>query len=274
VIFVVALFCGVPSLSAWGSDGHRMIGEMAWHFLTPGAAREVEALLVEGTYDNLADVGYWADAHARSFDEYDWAITRHYIPTDPQAADIDLARDCKDGNCVVAEIARLTVLVGDHSLPIEERRDHFRFLVHFIEDVHQPLHIVHPDGEGGNRTRVTLFGRRTNLHSVWDSGLIRHRIERYQGSTDSGRVRVPWKNWAYELRREISQNDFKAWTVSLDPLDWAQEGMAPSRELAFEVDDELGEEYYRKAIPVVDLRLRQAAVRLAATLNEIFADSE
>jgi hypothetical protein len=186
-----------------------------------------------------------------------------------------MARDCPEGgDCIVAEISRLMELLADYSLPRWERAEHFRFLVHFIEDIHQPLHVVHPDGEGGNRTRVTLFGgRETNLHSVWDSRLIRHRIDRYSGVTKTHREKEAWSRWAYELRLDISQEDREAWTASLDPLDWAREALAPSRELAFDVatGDALGDEYYEAAIPVIDLQLRKAGVRLAAVLNEIFS---
>jgi hypothetical protein len=269
---------GVSALDAWGGDGHRIAGEIAWHELTPGAAAEVASLLEVGPYDNLPDVGFWADSYARSFRSYDWAITRHYIPVDPSAGDIDMARDCPEGDdCLVAEISRLMELVADYSLPQWERAEHFRFLVHFIEDVHQPLHIVHPDGEGGNRTQVTLFGgRETNLHRVWDSGLIRHRIAPYRGVTKTRREKEPWKQWAYELRQDISKQDRETWTASLDPLEWAREALTPSRELAFDVvtGDALGDEYYEAAIPVIDLQLRKAGVRLAAVLNRAFSDEQ
>lgn len=272
--FVLVLFSAVPALQAWGGDGHRIVGEMASHFLTPEAEREVESLLESGPYGSLATVGYWADSHARLYRSYDWALTLHYIDVDPEAADIDLTQDCPEGDCIIAAIRRLSGLVADRSLPQWERAEHFRFLVHFIEDIHQPLHVVHPDGQGGGRIKVTLFGRETNLHSVWDSGLIYRRLEPYRNG--SGRRSEPWKRWAYELRGDISKAEIEAWGASSDPLDWAREALAPSRELAFEIrsGDALGDAYYQAALPTVDLQLRKAAVRLAATLNRIFAESE
>ena len=276
VSFVLLLLLGIPAVQGWGGDGHRIVGEMASHFLTPEAEREVESLLESGAYDNLAAVGNWADSHARAYRSYDWALPLHYVPVDPAAGDIDLARDCPDGECVIAAIRRLSGLVADHSLPKWERAEHFRFLVHFIEDVHQPLHVVHPDGEGGNRTRVTLFGDKTNLHRVWDSGLIRRRLDPYRGWSRFWIRKEPWKQWAWELRRDISREDYDTWTASLDPLDWAGEALAPSQELAFDIasGNALGDVYYEAALPTIDLQLRKAAVRLAATLNRVFADSE
>ncbi len=272
--FVLMLFSGVPALQAWGPDGHRIVGEIAWHLLTPEAEREVESLLESGPYNSLAAVGNWADSHARLYRSYDWALTLHYVDVDPEAGNIDLARDCPEGDCIIAEIRRLTVLVADRSLPKWERAEHFRFLVHFIEDIHQPLHVVHPDDQGGNRIKVTLFGRETNLHSVWDSGLIYRRLEPYRSRF--WRRSEPWKQWAYELRGDISQAEVEAWGASSDPLDWAREALAPSRELAFEIrsGDTLGDAYYQAALPTIELQLRKAAVRLAATLNSVFAGGE
>jgi hypothetical protein len=276
--FVLVLLGSASSLTAWGRDGHRIVGEIAWHELDPVAEAEVQALLEPGLYDNLAELGNWADAHARSYREFDWAVTRHYIPTDPEAGDVVMARDCPEGgDCIVAEIERLRELLTDQSIPVSKRAESLRFLVHFIQDIHQPLHVVHPDGEGGNRTRVTLFGgRETNLHSVWDSGLIRYRIAPYRGTTRNHRVKEAWKWWAWELRLAVTPEDRKDWTASLDPLVWAHEALKPSRELAFDITSgtALGEEYYNAAIPVVDLQLRKAGVRLAAVLNEIFADDQ
>jgi hypothetical protein len=270
---VLVLFSGVPALQAWGSDGHRITGAIAWHLLTPEAVREVESLLESGPYDSLAEVGTWADSHARQYDSYDWALPLHYVDVDPEAGDIDLARDCPKGECIIAAIRRLSVLVADRALPQWERAEHFRFLVHFIEDIHQPLHVVHPDDQGGNRTKVTLFGRQTNLHSVWDSRLIRHRLEDYP--SNFWRRSEPWKQWAKALRGDISLADIEAWGGVTDPLAWACEALAPSRELTFEVQsgDTLGDTYYRAVLPTIDVQLRKAGVRLAATLNRVFAES-
>ena len=257
----------------WGPDGHRAIGEIAWHHLVPDAELEVERLLDAGHYDSLAEAGNWADTNARMFESYDDRSHHHYINIEPGANAVDMARDCPEG-CVIAAIRDLQDSLRDRSKPKRRQVEAFLFLIHFIEDIHQPLHVIHPDMRGGNETRVRFLGRSVNLHQVWDSGLIDHRLERYGGS-DRARSRraEPWKQWAYHLRFALAPAEAAAWRQDLDPEAWARDLIAPSRELTFVVQQgqELGEEYYAAAIPLVESQIQRAGVRLAAVLNTLFA---
>lgn len=269
-VFALAVSVSAPVAHAWGRDGHNAVGEIASCFLTPEAEREVARLLAHGPYDELSTVGYWADSHARQYRTFDWAIRLHFINVDPETLTIDMASQCPGGECVIGAIRRFVLLAADRSLPIWDRAEHFRFLVHFIEDIHQPVHVVHPDGMGGNQTPVELLGYETNLHSVWDSGLIYNRLREYRDRP--GDVE-PWRLWAYEQRMAITPEDVAAWTSSLDPEDWAREVIEPARALTFHVrsGQALGEDYLEATLPTLELQIRKAGVRLAAVLNEAFA---
>jgi hypothetical protein len=277
-LFVVVGLSIADAAFAWGRDGHRIIGEIAWHYLTPDARQEVEKLLEDGRYDTLGEVGNWADAYSRLFGTYDDRATDHYVDVDPEANAIDMARDCPEG-CVVRAIRDLGAELRDRAAPKWERREALLFLVHFIEDIHQPLHVVHPDMTGGNETHVTLFGRPYRFHRVWDSGLIGRKLEEYERADEPTACRRrpwecgPWERWAHDLRFDIDETDAEAWQEDLAPESWANEVIEPSREITFIVEQgqALGEEYYRAAIPVVEEQLQKAAVRLAAVLNEIYA---
>eukprot|EP00124_Ichthyophonus_hoferi_P003559 Ihof_evm4s314 gene=Ihof_evmTU4s314 len=50
------------------------------------------------------------------------------------------------------------------------------FIVHYVGDMHQPLHEGRAKDLGGNRIRVHFEGRRTELHAIWDSLIIEKRI--------------------------------------------------------------------------------------------------
>ena len=143
--------------TAWGRDGHRIIGEIAWYYLTPEARQEVEKLLEDGRYDTLGEAGNWADAYSRLFQTWDDRTTHHYVDIDPEADALDMERDCPEG-CVVRAIRDLEAVLRDRGVPKWERTEALLFLVHFVEDIHQPLHVIHPDMTGGNETHVTLFG--------------------------------------------------------------------------------------------------------------------
>ena len=249
---------------AWGSDGHRIAGEIASHYLTPEAKEAVEKLLDGARWGNLADAGNWADTHARLYRSFDDALRLHYVNVDPEAGDVVIERDCPDGGCVLGAIEALRSRLRDTSRPRWERTEDLLFLVHFIEDAHQPLHIVHPDQRGGNRTQVLFLEEEMNLHRLWDSGIIKARI-----GPDGD-----WKDLAYALRMEIDTAERDAWSASLDPAAWAAEILVPARELTFEVasGQVLEESYYEQALPVVEMQLQRAGVRLAMVLNEIFAE--
>ena len=266
---LLAVLATVPSaVLAWGSDGHWAIGEIASHYLSPAAERQVSLLLEPGPYGTLAKAGYWADAHARLYRVYDEYLRRHYVNVDPSADSVDMARDCPE-DCILTAIADLSTRLVDRSRPQWQRAQDFRFLIHFVADLHQPLHVVHPDGRGGNRTEVTLLGEETNLHSVWDSGLIERRL----GAHSSWDV-APWKQWAWELRSSIEPRERLQWEAITDPLDWAAEGIAPARRLTFDVESgaALGEGYYEEAIPLVERRIQMAAIRLATLLDNLLGE--
>lgn len=273
IVALLAVGLSASSAHGWGREGHRVIGEIAWHFLTPEAEAEVERLLQDGRYDSLGEIGNWADAHARLYDTFDDRNTHHYIDVDPEADAVDMARDCPPEGCIIRAIRDLETALGDRSTPKWERAEQFYFLVHFIEDIHQPLHVVHPDMTGGNETMVSFFGEQSKLHRVWDSLMIRRRLKDFEVPQSSKAWEIgPWKRWAYELRFGIDAAQADAWRRDLDPEAWALEAIAPSRQLTFaiEQDEELGDEYYERAMPFIEQQLQKAAIRLAAMLNEVF----
>lgn len=271
VLLIGAMFLSAPDATAWGPDGHRIIGEIASHYLTPRTEREIERLLEPGRFDDLAEVGNWADAYARLYDAYDWATTLHYVNVDPAATSFEAERDCPGGDCVVGAVERFARRLAEPGVPLWERREAFRFLVHFVEDVHQPLHVVHPDGRGGGRTEVTFRGEEMDLHELWDSGLLERRLE----ELETTRGVAPWRRLAYELRFGIETAERLAWAADTDPASWADEGIAPARALTFDVlsGQEIDQAYYEAAIPVIERRLQMAAVRLATTLNRLLDGS-
>lgn len=256
----------------WGPDGHRIIGEIAWHLLSPRAEQEVERLLERGEFDSLAEVGNWADTWARRFEAYDWAGRLHYVDVEPSASRYVAARDCPEGECVVAAIARFSERLRRETGPAWKRREDFRFLVHFVEDVHQPLHVIHSDMRGGGRTVVRFLGEEVDLHTLWDSTLLERRLSDVAADSVPGDVEA-WRRLAYRLRLAIGDHERASWAAETDPAAWADEGIPLARRLTFDIEsgEALGEAYYQAAIPVIERRLQMAAVRLAARLNQILA---
>ena len=244
--------------TAWGPDGHRIIGEIAWAELTPASRRALRDLLPTGRYGTLAEASVWADTEARRIPGDRWLEPYHFVDTDPSARHVDAPADCR---CVLAGIARFAEALRDPERPYREKVVALRLLAHFVGDVHQPLHVTGADRRGGTRTYVIFFGRRETLHQVWDSGLIERELGRRRART-----------WARELSSSISPAQRARWAAQRDPRGWADESLALARRHTFETRDgaRLGDDYFERELPVVAERLEQAGVRLAALLNAIF----
>ena len=239
-----------PSAYAWGEFAHRVIGRVAEQRLSPGVQQEVHTLL--GT-QTLADVSNDADKWRESRPETSpW----HYVNIPFAATTYLHDRDCPQDNCVIAIIERYRAILTDRSRERSARKEALIFLVHFIADLHQPLHCINNNDRGGNDVAVTFFGEPDTLHSVWDFDLLAHAQLRESAYIKRLQTMLAARN-EEKLRRG---------TVS----DWALESHALAKAHAYRLPPhgDIGSEYYNASIPVVDNQLAKAAVRLAWILNE------
>lgn len=202
---------------AWGNKGHEAIGWIATKFLKPGVAVEVEALLAREGEPSLAAAATWGDRikHKREGRGTDkW----HYVDIPVTAGQYDAERDCtrdsKPDNCVVAQLETwVQQLRGGTDA---EKAVALKWVAHLVGDIHQPLHAAEaehngvPDA-GGNKKPVTFFGKSTNLHALWDTGLIEHIFEGREPEEIAAHIAV-----------EIPEDDRAAWQAGT-PVDWANE---------------------------------------------------
>ena len=250
---------------AWGPDGHRITGEIAWRSLSPKTKAAVGELLPKGRYDTLAEAAAWADTYARNHPrEYRWLEPFHYVDADPHADHVIAGPRCE---CVLAAIEIQTDRLRNPNSPQEAKIDALRLLAHFVGDVHQPLHVSHPDMRGGTTIDLHFDGEAMTLHRLWDSELLDRKLR------ERNRGRSPrWRGVAQSFVDTQDTAESARWTASLDPHVWADESLALSKQPLFAVqrDESLGDAYYEKALPVVLQRLEQSGIRLAALLNSIF----
>ena len=182
----------------------------------------------------------------------------HYANPAPGSDGFNLERDCPEQGCVVSAIIKYSHVLRDKNASREDKIEALKFVVHFVGDVHQPLHLSRAHDEGGNDIKITFLENNTNLHSLWDSGMIR-------------RTKKGWSEYATELAAHITpQQRIQFGTV--DPVAWATESHKLAVSNAYDVpkDGRLGQDYLDKNIPVVNDRLSMAGVRLAVLLNAVF----
>lgn len=180
--------------------------------------------------DYLAKVATWADSirytrWGRFTKNYHF-IDAHDNP--PYSCDVDFDRDCKSDGCVITALANYTAQSLSHDIPSWQRMQAAKFVIHFVGDLHQPLHNEDVK-RGGNGIYVKWDGRNYNLHHVWDSSIA----EKWIGGMHGKPFPIAAK-WATQLAVEITDGKFAdekdEWLNELDFSDPAKTAMAWSRE--------------------------------------------
>jgi nuclease S1 len=240
----------VPGVAfPWGANGHRAVGRIAEHHLSAAAARGVAAILGG---ESLAQASTWPD-EIRSDPAWDRAKPWHYV-TIPDGETYESSVKSPDGD-VVEAIARFTRVLQDPQATAEDKVEGLRFLVHFVGDLHQPLHVGKPGDQGGNLVKVTWFGEPTNLHAVWDEKII--ESEKLSFSELADFIDHP------------TESEVRAWQSGGLP-DWVKESMDLRARVYAIGDGKLGYLYAYQNGPLVKRRLLQAGIRLAGLLNAMF----
>lgn len=244
-------------LISWGSIGHKTVANIAEAHLTPEAAANVRLLLGE---QSMGDVASWAD-EVRNQPEYKSTAPWHYadVPLGLTYEDFDKAVKEQGSNTVYGAILKCEQDLKSRETTQAQKTIALKFLIHFIGDAHQPMHVSRPEDKGGNTIQVTFNGTTTNLHSLWDSGLINKQGQSIDQMTKADDTSTPAQ--------------IKVWQ-SQPAMQWLWESYQISTILYKEVEDDhgkLSEAYYDAHIPVVNKRIEIAGVRLAGTLNTILS---
>ncbi|PZQ19291.1 MAG: S1/P1 Nuclease [Ancylobacter novellus] len=252
-VVVTALLAAHPlPAMAWGKTGHRAASAIAERYLSPQAIAGVATILGRET---LAEASTWPDFMRSDPGEF-WRSTAspwHYVTIAPGKAYADVGAPA-EGDAVTA-LARFSATVRDPAAPLPERQLALRFIVHIVEDLHQPFHVGNGSDRGGNDVDQ-FFGRDTTLHALWDEALIDEE-------------KLSFTEWADKLSRRIEPDQLRKWSDP-DPMTWVAES-ARIRDGLYPVGQNLRFEYGFQHLATLELRLAQAGVRTAAYLNQLFA---
>ncbi|KAI2617182.1 S1/P1 nuclease [Hypoxylon sp. NC1633] len=272
----------LPGATAWGSLGHITVAYIASNFVKENTATYFQDLLRNDTEHYLAGVATWADS-IRYTKWGRFSKNFHFIDakdTPPSYCGVDFERDCKEEGCVVSSLRNYTSQLLDPGLWPWRRSQAAKFVIHFVGDIHQPLHVENV-AQGGNGIHVRWESSVLNLHHVWDSSIAEKML--------GGIHRKPYNagyQWAANLTDQIKSGKYesasKLWSAGLsidDPIQtamgWANESNAFVCTHVFPegpktiVGQELAGDYYEKAAPVIELQVAKAGYRLAAWLDLI-----
>jgi hypothetical protein len=246
---------------ARGAIADAVVAELGQRRLEPAVLQKVKTLL--GGEISLASLASWPDGVRLLRPE---TTNWHFVDIPYEATAYDAAEHCKPspkGDCVIAAIRRLRDVLRDNAASAQDRKEALIFLVHFLGDIHQPLHCAERNNDsGGNKVAVIFLDRgghphETNLHAVWDEAIIDKRVY------DWGEyVRIVEDDW-------LKGRDIAALQAG-ELEDWAWKTHLAAVQVAYDLPKNhvLDDDYYKKAAAMVDQQLALGGVRLARILNE------
>jgi hypothetical protein len=272
---LLALFAAAQPAEAYWEYGHESVARIAWEQMRPETRRQVAALLRQGRLletptcpvATIEQASVWADCIKPLGDRFAYAYSWHYQNVDV-CKPFDLKAACKDGNCVSSQIERNARLLANRAVPDRERLMALAFLIHFVGDLHQPMHAGDHQDLGGNRVAANygIVGGGADLHGIWDGWLA----ERAISTPPSGPSAILAGTSAAERERIASG------TVE----DWSREMWGKARDLAYNtlVGDPCGpgpagrptltEAQVRELIPEVRTDVVEGGIRLARLIDE------
>lgn len=300
----VSLASNKPNLG-WGQVGHTTIADIATEYI--GAATSSTLDIILGG-QSMGDVSSWAD---QIRDDVSWTTPLHFIDVqqEPCTASndchFDYSRDCVNNACISGAIGNYSAILyalNPRGLMTAAANDSTKFLIHFLGDIHQPLHVSRADDMGGNTIEVTFEEADWNLHSLWDTAMISKDIQaNFDGDSTAfakyliNMIDNTWKNesasWTdcsctFDDGRRLNINLKISGIITVEPdtvlccaNQWAEETLyyalndAYLNEFTEEIvsGDEISLEYYELRIPVIEKRLAVGGIRLAALMDALLA---
>jgi hypothetical protein len=240
----------------WGVLGHRIVGEIAESYLTAKTRTEIKKILGDTT---IAIASNWGD-FIKSDSSYDYLDTWHYINLDSGLTrrQVQSYLDNDTTTDVYTKTRFLIKELKNKQLPITKKKMYLKLLIHFIGDIHQPLHVGRKADLGANRVRVQWFSNATNLHAVWDESLVNFQQLSYTEYTRTINFTTQSQRLAWQ-KQPISEWVIESYVITQNLY---SEITTPNQRLSYD--------YNFDHIKIVNERLLKGGVRLAGILNEIF----
>ncbi|QIG81376.1 S1/P1 nuclease [Stakelama tenebrarum] len=270
LLALAGAFATTPAAAYW-EYGHETVAKIAYANIDARTRAAVDRLLAQSALletptcpaGTIEQASVWADCIKALGPRFSYAYNWHYQNVHV-CEPFDLKAACKDGNCVSAQIERDVKLLQDDRVPVREKVQALAFLIHFVGDLHMPLHAGDRGDLGGNRVPAgygIFVTERLNLHSIWDGPLAERAI-----STPPSLVhRYPADEAARIAAGSVEDWSRESWQVSRDFAYTSALGepCIPQEERAM-----LSNETIAELVPVAKRQIERAGLRLARLLGE------
>jgi hypothetical protein len=282
---VLCFLLATPAFG-WWETGHRTVARIAVFYLTPAARTRLARILnVPDTPNSVADAlaiaSTWADETKSQTKTGAW----HFIDIALQDHESDIRARCQNDNCVTARIRIFAAQLSSHSPAAPGQPsdlDALRYLVHFVGDVHQPLHAVSDADLGGNCEHVDPpVGSAKNVHAVWDGPMVdsfnesdvqlaadlEKTIDSYTPKLRSDLALGNQDDWAWESHRVAIKQIYQNMKIPEEPIEFPADCTVAPRAIT-RLTFNLSQTYLDEMHPVVRDQLVKAGLRLARLLSE------
>lgn len=236
----------LPAALAFGSQGHQIIASLAETQLTPKTQAAVQRLLALEPGSTLESISTWAD-ETKNGRTAKW----HYVNFPRGDCNYVKERDCPDGQCLIEALNSQNKILSSATATDQGKLIALKYIVHLFGDLHQPLHAGFADDRGGNQYQVQAFGLGTNLHALWDSGLVKASIA---GNVES-------------FVQSLAASPLPDGANVTDPARIAEESCRIASEPGFYPSRKVSQGYLQAAGATIEARLRLGGARLAEALN-------
>jgi hypothetical protein len=254
---ILALFLAAPCRTfAWGMLGHRVVGGVAEHYLSPQAKAAIKRLLGN---ESVAMAANWAD-FVKSDRAYDYLGSWHYINL-PAGMTQQKLFDHLETDTSTNVYTKLNFIIKQLKNKKTQKSTqllYLKMLIHLVGDLHQPMHTARPEDRGGNAMKLYWFNTPTNLHRLWDEQLVEYQQLSYT-------EHVAAINFATAAQ-------IRQWQK--DPIrQWVYESYRIAGKLYSEVKEEerLSYPYNYHHVETMNQQLLKAGIRLAGLLNTIYS---
>lgn len=275
---------------AWGEVGHHLVVRLAMKRLektAPGVKDQISDIL---NGEKLLKATMWPDS-ARFQQPYLTTYNNHFVDIPFDRTQYIKSKDCvfvqgpQAGDCVINALERYSKVLLTPGTSPKERRDALAFILHFVGDMHQPMHAIHKEHDNGGNSRKICVRvgsteecydggddqpKKKNLHSAWDSYIIN-----FTGLSEN------------EYFEELSQKLDAMTPGQISAIEqgstvkWAEDAHNIAKQYAYQIGQKkpdgfyhITSDYYTKNLPRVNQQLLYGGIRLALMLKQIFVDDQ
>ena len=256
LVILFALLYLPYAAEAWNLIGHRVVGEVADQYINAKTRKAIQEILGS---ESIAMSANWAD-FVKSDTSYNYMSNWHYlnIPANLSKTEMYSYLDQQTGSNIYKKINEMIVVLKNAKSTLTQKKLALRMLIHMVGDLHQPMHTARPEDQGGNRVQLTWFGEKSNLHKVWDEGLVDYQKLSYTEYTKA--INHPtvaeFTTWQ---KTSLKESLFESYQICNKIYEGTKN------------DDKLSYKYNFDWIATVNQQLLKGGIRLAKILNDIYS---